>query len=253
MEKEFLKITAIEKIYDGGSIDETVAIDRITCSLSRGEFAVLVGGNGAGKSTFLNLISGSVKPTQGAISLDKQSLVEMPEFLRSRFIARVKQNPNDGIVTSMTVAENLALAKFRGCRAGFQKGVKKDQRVEFSELLAPLGLGLEKRLNVQIGLLSGGQKQAIALVMAILAKPKLLLLDEHTAALDQKMSKKILEITEAIVRQSGLTTIMITHNINDAICYGDKLIILNNGKIVSEKNGKIKKALSVLEVLEKFN
>lgn len=252
MTNNFLQISNLKKIYNPNTDGEVTALDGISFLVSEGEFVTLVGSNAAGKTTLFNAIAGSLKPTSGEIILDGKSLLKIPEFKRSYFISRVRQNPDDSVMTSMTLAENLAMAKLKGKRAGLGKGVKKEWREEFINLLKPLNLGLEKRLDDKISLLSGGQKQTIALLMAILVKPKLLLLDEHTAALDPKVSAKVLEITNRIVKNSGITTLMITHNIHHAIEFGDRLILLDTGKIGFESFGEQKIRLKVVDVVEKM-
>ncbi len=253
MENNFLSVRNLKKVYDPGTSGEVVALNNLSFSLAEGEFITIVGSNAAGKSTLFNAIAGSLTPTSGDIVLDGKSIVKDPEFRRSRVISRVRQNPNDSVLVSMTLAENLAIAKLEDRNPGLSKGVKKEWREEFVALLKPLELGLEKRLDDKIDLLSGGQKQAVALLMATLVQPKLLLLDEHTAALDPKVSKKVLEITERIVRDSGVTTLMITHNIHDAIQFGNHLILLDQGTLGFEATGEQKQALTAIEVIEKLD
>jgi len=252
MLNDFLTINNIRKVYNPETAGEVVALNNICFSLPEGEFVTIVGSNASGKTNLLNVIAGSTLPTSGDIVLDGKSLLKMPEFKRSRFISRVQQNPKDSVITSMTLAENLAIAKLKGKKAGINKGVKKEWKTEFVALLKPLGLGLEKRLDDKIDLLSGGQKQAVALLMATINKPKLLLLDEHAAALDHKVSKKVLEITDRLVREGNVTTLMITHNIRHAIEYGKRLILLDRGHIGFESSGEQKKNLSVSNILEKL-
>ncbi len=252
MTNDFLTIRNLRKIYNPDTADEVLALNNLTFSVVEGEFVTIVGNNAAGKTTLFNAIAGSLMPTSGEIILDGKSLLKNPEFKRSRFIARVRQNPNDSVVASMTLAENLAMAKLRDRNAGLRKGVKKEWRNEFMALLKPLGLGLEKRLDDKIDLLSGGQKQTIAILMATIVKPKLLLLDEHTAALDPKISAKVLEITNRLVQESGITTLMITHNIRHAIGFGNRIISLNRGRIGFESSGKQKKKLTIVDVVDKL-
>lgn len=252
MENNFLTITELRKIYNANTVGEVVALDHLSLSVAEGEFVTIVGSNAAGKTSLFNAIAGSILPTSGDIILDGKSILKIPEFKRSCFISRVRQNPNDSVMVSMTLAENLAMAKLKGKRAGLSKGVKKEWRDEFISLLKPLNLGLEKRLDDKISLLSGGQKQTVALLMAIIIKPKLLLLDEHTASLDPKVSARVLEITDRIVKDSGVTTLMITHNIHHAIGYGSRLILLDSGKVGFEASGEQKRKLKVIDVVEKM-
>lgn len=252
MANDFLKISNLRKVYNPDTAGEVIALNDLSFSIAEGEFATIVGSNAAGKTTLFNAIAGSLAPTSGDIVLDGKSILKSPEFKRSRFISRVRQNPNDSVMVSMTLAENLAMAKLKDRSAGLSMGVKKEWRDEFVALLKPLGLGLEKRLDDKIDLLSGGQKQTVALLMATIVKPKLLLLDEHTAALDPKVSKKVLEITDRIVKDSGVTTLMITHNIHHAIEFGNRLILLDRGKVGFEAIGEQKQKLNVVDVVEKL-
>jgi putative ABC transport system ATP-binding protein len=252
MVNDFLKICNLKKVYNQNTAGEVFALNDLSFSVSKGEFVTIVGSNAAGKTSLFNAIAGSILPTSGDIILDGKSILKIPEFKRSYFISRVRQNPNDSVMISMTLAENLAIAKLKGKRAGLSKGVKKEWRNEFMTLLKPLGLGLEKRLDDKISLLSGGQKQTVALLMAVMVEPEILLLDEHTAALDPKVSAKVLEITNRIVKDSGITTLMITHNIHHAIEYGNRLILLDNGKVGFEVFEEQKEKLKVIDVVEKM-
>lgn len=244
MKKNYLTIKNLTKVYNPGASDQIVALNNLTLSVDKGEFITIVGSNAAGKSTLFNLISGSLSPTTGDIVLDRQSICSLPEFKKARFISCVKQNPNESIINSMTIAENLAMVKLKNKAAWLKKGVKPEWKENFVTILKPFGLGLEKRLDDKMSNLSGGQKQTIALLMATLTQPKLLLLDEHTAALDPKVSRTILEITDKIVRENKVTTLMITHNIHQAIEYGSRLILLDQGKIGFEISGEGKKSLN---------
>lgn len=252
MENDFLKIKDVVKVYNPGTSGEVMALNKLSFEVSKGEFVTIVGSNAAGKTSLFNVVAGSLSPDSGEIILDGKSILKIPEFKRSRFISRVRQNPNDSVMVSMTLAENLAMAKLKDGKAGLSKGVKKEWREEFVNFLKPLGLGLEKRLDDKIDLLSGGQKQTVALLMATIIKPKLLLLDEHTAALDPKVSKKVLEITNRIVKESDVTTLMITHNIHHAIEFGDRLILLDRGRVGFQASGEQKQKLNVVDVVEKL-
>jgi len=250
MTNDFLTVRNLRKVHNTGTAGEVVALADLSFSLVEGEFATIVGSNAAGKTTLFNAIAGSLTLTSGDIVVDGKSIIKLPEYMRSRFISRVRQNPNDNAMVSMTLAENLAMAKLKDANAGLWKGVKKEWREEFVTLLKPFGLDLEKRLDDKIDLLSGGQKQVVALLMATIVKPKLLLLDEHTAALDPRVSKKVLEITDRIVKDSGVTTLMITHNIHHAIEFGNRLILLDRGKVGFEASGEQKRSLSVVDIVE---
>ncbi len=252
MTNDFLTIRSLRKVYNPDTAGEVVALSDLSFSVTKGEFITIVGGNATGKTTLFNVIAGSILPTSGDVLLEGTSILKNPEFKRSCVISRVQQNPNDSVIVSMTLAENLAIATLKNKNARLGNGVKKEWREEFVALLKPLGLGLEKRLDDRVDLLSGGQKQLIAILMATITKPKLLLLDEHTAALDSKISKKILEITNQIVKESGVTTLMITHNIHHAIEYGDRLILLDKGRIGFEAGGLKKQLLNVVDVIEKL-
>jgi putative ABC transport system ATP-binding protein len=252
MENEYLKLTNLYKLYNPGTAGEVVALDHLSLSLREGEFVTIVGSNAAGKSTVFNALAGSVTLTSGSITLSGKHIHDMPEYARAAFISRVRQNPNESVVTSMTLAENLAMAKARVVGAGFDRGVPHEWRTEFVELLKPLALGLERRLDTEMNLFSGGQKQSVALLMATMVNPKLLLLDEHTAALDPRVSEQILKMTDYEVRKNRITTLMITHNIHHAIQYGDRLILLERGRVAFEAIGDEKKKLTVLDIVEKL-
>ncbi len=248
----FLVINNLRKVYNPGTASEIVALRDLSLTASRGEFITVIGSNAAGKTTLFNSIAGSLLLDSGNIVLEGKSIVRMPEHERARFISRVWQNPNQGIIVSMSIAENLSMAKLRTQRIGLRKGVKLAWKKEFETLLEHFKLGLEKRLDDRIDLLSGGQKQIIALLMATVTHPKLLLLDEHTAALDPRMSVEILKITEEVVHESKVTTLMITHNISHALHYGDRLILLDRGRVVFEATGERKKKLAIADVIEKI-
>lgn len=239
---------SLSKQYGG----KTVLSD-ITLELPRGKLVAFIGGNGAGKSTMQNIISGVFRPDTGRILLDGIDVTALPEYKRAKYLGRVFQDPSMGTAADMQIEENLALAYRRGKHRTLRAGITKKEREEYKKLLAELGLGLENRMSAKVGLLSGGQRQAITLLMASLSCPKLLLLDEHTAALDPKTAAKVLEITGRIVENNHLTTLMITHNMRDAIAYGNRLIMLHEGRIIIDVSGEEKKNLTVEDLLSLFN
>ena len=248
-----LKINNVHKTFNPGTINEKKALNGIDLTLNEGDFVTVIGGNGAGKSTMLNMIAGVYPVDCGSIVIDGVDVTKLPEHKRAKYIGRVFQDPMTGTAADMQIVENLALASRRGQRRGLGPGVKHKEKAEYVELLASLDLGLEDRLTSKVGLLSGGQRQAVTLLlMATLRKPKLLLLDEHTAALDPKTAKKVLDLTEKIVSENNLTTIMITHNMKDAIAIGNRLIMMNDGKIIYDVKGEEKKALTTADLLAKF-
>ncbi len=247
-----LEIQNISKTFNPGTVNEKTALQDLSLTLKDGDFVTVIGGNGAGKSTMLNAIAGVWKPDTGRILLDGVNLTEMPEHKRARFLGRVFQDPMMGTAADMQIDENLALAMRRGKRRGLAWGIRSKERAEYRKLLKSLDLGLEDRLSAKVGLLSGGQRQAVTLLMASLNQPKLLLLDEHTAALDPRTAAKVLEITEKIVTENKLTTLMITHNMRDAITYGNRLIMMHEGCIVVDVEGQQKQELTVEYLLELF-
>ena len=247
-----LRIENIHKTFNRATINEKVALAGVDLLLKDGEFVTVIGSNGAGKSTLLNAIAGTWLVDEGKIYIDDIDVTAMPEFKRAAYIGRVFQDPMMGTAADMWIEENLALAKRRAQKRGLRPGIRPEERENFKELLKEFDLGLEDRLSTKVGLLSGGQRQALTLIMATLQKPKLLLLDEHTAALDPKTAAKVLDVTEKIVRKSHLTTFMVTHNMRDAITHGDRLLMLNNGKIILDIAGEEKKKLTVESLLERF-
>jgi len=247
-----LKITNLQKTFNPGTINAKTALKGLDLELKDGDFVTVIGGNGAGKSTLLNAIAGVWKPDFGTIRIDDVDVTNMPEHKRAQFLGRVFQDPMKGTSPDMEIAENLAIASRRGIKRRFVRGVKKADRVKYSELLAPLELGLENRLSTKVGLLSGGQRQALTLLMATLNRPKLLLLDEHTAALDPKTAAKVLELTDQIVMKNRLTTLMITHNMKDAIAHGNRLIMMHEGRVIIDVSGEEKKHLTVEQLLNLF-
>ena len=233
-----LEIKNVHKTFNPSTINEKKALKGIDLTLNEGDFVTVIGGNGAGKSTMLNMIAGVYPVDCGTITIDGIDVTNLSEHKRAKYIGRVFQDPMTGTAADMQIDENLALAARRGQRRGLKFGVSRKERAQYAEILASLDLGLESRLTSKVGLLSGGQRQAITLLMATLKKPKLLLLDEHTAALDPKTAHKVLEITQDIVQKNNLTTIMITHNMKDAISIGNRLIMMNDGKIIYDVSGE---------------
>lgn len=247
-----LEIKGVFKTFNAGTVNEKRALNGIDLTLNEGDFVTVIGGNGAGKSTMLNMVAGVYPVDCGTITVDGENITKLPEHKRAKYIGRVFQDPMTGTAADMQILENLALAARRGKFRGLKLGVSKKEKEEYTELLKSLDLGLESRLTSKVGLLSGGQRQAITLLMATLKKPKVLLLDEHTAALDPKTAKKVLELTTQIVEKNNLTTIMITHNMKDAISIGNRLIMMNDGKIIYDVSGEEKKALTTSDLLAKF-
>ena len=247
-----LEVSHITKIFNAGTVNEKVAINDLSITFKDGDFVTVIGGNGAGKSTLMNLIAGVYPIDSGSITLNGEEISRLPEFKRAKKLGRVFQDTMMGTAADMQIDENLAIAARRGLSKSLRPGVTRAERERYKELLGQLDLGLETRLTSKVGLLSGGQRQAVTLLMATLKKPKLLLLDEHTAALDPKTAKKVLELTRQIVERDGLTTVMITHNMKDAIAIGNRLIMMNEGKIIYDVSGDEKKALKTADLLEKF-
>lgn len=244
-----LEIKGIHKTFNAGTINEKTALNGIDLKLEPGDFVTIIGGNGAGKSTMLNAISGVFPVDKGSIVIGGTDVTALPEYKRARFLGRVFQDPMMGTAANMGIEENLALAARRGERRTFRSGITGKERELYREKLAPLGLGLENRMTTKVGLLSGGQRQALTLLMATLKKPNLLLLDEHTAALDPKSAKTILEITDQLVRREKMTALMITHNMTDALKYGDRLLIFNDGKIIKDFSREEKEKLKPADLL----
>ena len=247
-----LKINNVHKTFNPGTINEKKALNGIDLTLNEGDFVTVIGGNGAGKSTMLNMIAGVYPVDCGSILIDGQDVTKLPEYKRAKYLGRVFQDPMTGTAADMQIVENLALASRRGKFRTLAPGVSKKEKEGYVELLKSLDLGLETRLTSKVGLLSGGQRQAITLLMATLKRPKVLLLDEHTAALDPKTAHKVLSLTTEIVEKNNLTTIMITHNMKDAIVIGNRLIMMNDGKIIYDVCGEEKKKLTTADLLEKF-
>ena len=248
-----LEIKNVSKTFNPGTINEKHALTDLSLSLNDGDFVTVIGGNGAGKSTLLNAVAGVWPVDSGAILIDGEDVTGMPEYKRAKYIGRVFQDPMMGTAPNMQIEENLALALRRGKKRGLKWGVTNAEREAYREKLATLGLGLEDRLTAKVGLLSGGQRQALTLLMAALQKPKLLLLDEHTAALDPRTAAKVLELSDKIVEENHLTTMMITHNMRDAIAHGNRLIMMDAGHVVLDISGEEKKKLTVSDLLTLFS
>ena len=247
-----LELKELYKTFNPGTINAKTALNGLSLTLNDGDFVTVIGGNGAGKSTMLNAIAGVFPVDSGSILIDGQDVTKLPEHKRAALLGRVFQDPMMGTAPTMMIEENLALAARRGQRRGLSWGVTKEEKEQYRELLGGLGLGLESRLTTKVSTLSGGQRQALTLLMATLKRPKLLLLDEHTAALDPKTAAKVMELTDRIVREGQLTTLMITHNMRDAIQYGNRLIMLHDGHVILDIAGEEKKKLTVPDLLEQF-
>ena len=248
-----LKIENVRKVFNAGTVNEKVALNGLNLELKKGDFVTVIGGNGAGKSTMLNSVAGVFPVDAGKILIDGVDVTHLPEYKRAKFIGRVFQDPMMGTAATMQIEENLALAMRRGKPRTLRIGITRQEREEYREKLKILELGLEDRMTAKVGLLSGGQRQALTLLMATLQEPKLLLLDEHTAALDPKTAAKVLDATQRIVEKSGLTTMMITHNMRDAIAYGNRLIMMYDGHVVVDVSGEEKKHLTVEQLLNLFS
>ncbi len=248
-----LDLKNVSKTFHPGTVNARTALNDLTLHLDEGDFVTVIGGNGAGKSTLLNAIAGTFAVDCGSISIGGQDVTRLPEFKRAALIGRVFQDPMLGTAATMQIEENLALAARRGQTRGLKWGITKEEREKYRALLQPLDLGLEDRLTAKVGLLSGGQRQALTLLMASLQQPKLLLLDEHTAALDPKTAAKVLALSDQIVAENHLTTLMITHNMKDAIRHGNRLLMMSAGKVVLDISGEEKKKLTVEDLLHRFS
>ncbi len=247
-----LEITGLRKVFNRGTVNEKVALNGLNITVNDGDFVTVIGGNGAGKSTMLNAICGVFPVDEGKIVLDGNDITALPEYKRAKFLGRVFQDPMMGTSPNMEIQENLALAYRRGKSRLLRPGITKAEKELYREHLKRLGLGLEDRMTSKVGLLSGGQRQSLTLLMATLNRPDLLLLDEHTAALDPKTAAKVLALTEEITSEEKLTTIMITHNMKDAIHYGNRLVMMHEGRVVYDVSGEEKSALTVEDLLKKF-
>lgn len=247
-----LKLSHVKKTFNRGTVTEKRALTGVDLTLADGDFVTVIGGNGAGKSTLLNMIAGVYPLDSGTVELDGEDISRLSEPKRAKYLGRVFQDPMRGTAADMQIEENLALAKRRGQRRTLRWGITRAEREEYAELLKKLDLGLETRMQAKVGLLSGGQRQALTLLMATLTNPRVLLLDEHTAALDPKTAAKVLELTEQIVDERKLTTLMVTHNMNDAIRLGNRLIMMHEGRVIYDVAGDEKRALTVPDLLQKF-
>ena len=247
-----LDIINVHKTFNPGTINEKVALAGVNLHLNPGDFCTIIGGNGAGKSTTLNAVAGVWPVDDGSIIIDGQNVTGVPEHKRASYLGRVFQDPMTGTAATMNILENLALAARRGSKRGLSWGVTKSEKEQYHELLKTLELGLEDRMTAKVGLLSGGQRQALTLLMATLRKPKLLLLDEHTAALDPKTAEKVLNTTDKIIAEQNLTAMMVTHNMKDAIAHGNRLVMMHEGKIILDISGEEKKQLTVPDLLQQF-
>lgn len=248
-----LNIKNVSIVFNAGTVNEKTALRDVSLHIAPGDFVTVIGGNGAGKSTLLNCVSGAYTPTTGKIEIDGKDVSHMPEYKRADFLGRVFQDPMMGTAGNMWVEENLAIAYRRGKKRGMSWYITSAERQQYKELLASLDLGLENRLTTKVKLLSGGQRQALTLLMATLQKPKMLLLDEHTAALDPKTAKKVLDISQNIVEENNLTTLMVTHNMRDAIRYGNRLIMMSEGHVALDISGDEKHSLTVESLLRRFS
>lgn len=247
-----LMVNGIYKVFNAGTINEKIALHNVSVKLEEGDFVTLIGGNGAGKSTLLNCVAGVYAVDKGSIMIDDTDVTKQSEHKRAAMLGRVFQDPMMGTAANMGIEENLALAYRRGQHRGLKWGISNKERALYKELLKPLGLGLENRLSAKVGLLSGGQRQALTLLMATLKSPKVLLLDEHTAALDPKTAEKVLELSDQFIENGKLTTMMVTHNMRDAIKHGNRLIMMHDGRIILDIKGEEKKKLTVEELLGRF-
>ncbi len=247
-----LEIKDIYKTFNAGTINERKALQGVSLKLEDGDFVTVIGGNGAGKSTMLNAVAGVWPVDSGSIIIDDVDVTGMPEHKRAKFLGRVFQDPMNGTAATMQIDENLAMAYRRGKRRTLRWGIKKEEKEKYYEMLKQFDLGLEDRMTSKVGLLSGGQRQALTLLMATLQRPHLLLLDKHTAALDPKTAAKVLELSQKIIAEENLTAMMVTHNMRDAITYGNRLVMMNEGRIVIDIKGEDKKKLTVEDLLQKF-
>ncbi|WP_315117015.1 ATP-binding cassette domain-containing protein [uncultured Clostridium sp.] len=248
-----LQINNLCKTFNNNTVNEKVIFDKFNLNVKKEDFITIIGSNGAGKSTLLNIISGVIELDNGSIILDNKDISTMPEHKRSKIIGRVFQNPSSGVAPNMTILENMSMAHNKGNRFNLTNGLSKKNIVFFQEMLCKLDLGLEDKMNIKVGSLSGGQRQALSLLMAVMSKPEILLLDEHTAALDPKTSEKINEITGEIIKEHKTTALMVTHNLNHAISMGNRLIMMHQGNIVLDIREEKKKALTVNKLLSHFD
>lgn len=252
MVSDLLKLQQIDKVFNEGTIDEKIALEQVNLQLKPGDFVTVIGSNGAGKSTLMNIISGVLIPDYGHVSIDGKNVTNLPEFKRSQLIGRVFQDPMAGTAPTMTIEENLAIAYSRNKKRTLRQGVTKKRKELFRDFLGTLHLGLENRLNAKVGLLSGGERQALSLLMATFTDPKILLLDEHTAALDPARAELITNLTKEIVEKTKLTTLMVTHNMQQALDLGNRLIMMDKGQIILDIDEEEKKSLTIESLLEEF-
>lgn len=247
-----LEIKDIHKTFNAGTINEKIALNGVNLNLNDGDFVTIIGGNGAGKSTTLNAVAGVWDVDNGQIIIDGVDVTRLPEHKRARYLGRVFQDPMNGTAATMSIDENMAIAARRGHHRTLRWGITKEERAHYCKMLSSLDLGLESRMDTKVGLLSGGQRQAITLLMAAIQKPKLLLLDEHTAALDPRTAKKVLDISERIIAENHLTAMMVTHNMKDAIAHGNRLVMMHEGRVIYDVAGEEKMKLHVSDLLAKF-
>ena len=252
MSDPMLTLKNITKVFNQGTQDEKRALDDFSLEVVEGDFITIIGSNGAGKTTLLNVIAGTEKPDEGQLIVDGQDVTKWPDFQMARYISRVFQSPTMGTAGEMTIEENLCMAELRGKKRGLKWGVTKNRRSSYRETLKVLDLGLEDRLKQSVGLLSGGQRQSLTLLMTTLTMPKVLLLDEHTAALDPRTAAKVMDLTDSMVRENRLTSLMVTHNMSQALKYGNRMVMLHQGRIQLDIKGEEKKNLTVAEIVAKF-
>lgn len=252
MSDSMLTLNEITKIFNKGTQDEKRALDNFSLNVAEGDFITIIGSNGAGKTTLLNVIAGTIEPDDGQVKVDGQDVTRWPDYQMAQFISRVFQSPTMGTAGEMTIEENLCMAELRGRKRGLKWGVTKRRRAQYGEILKVLELGLEDRLKQSVSLLSGGQRQSLTLLMTTLALPRLLLLDEHTAALDPRTASKVMDLTDSMVRKNNLTTLMVTHNMNQALKYGNRMVMLHQGKVQLDIKGEDKQKLTVADVVAEF-
>jgi putative ABC transport system ATP-binding protein len=247
-----LTLKKITKIFNQGTQDEKRALDDFSLEVADSDFVTIIGSNGAGKTTLLNVIAGTVEPDEGQLIVDDRDVTRWPDYKMAKFISRVFQSPTMGTAGEMTIEENLCMAELRGKKRGLKWGVTGNRRSKYKEILKILDLGLEDRLKQSVGMLSGGQRQSLTLLMTTLALPRVLLLDEHTAALDPRTATKVMDLTDSMVRENRLTTLMVTHNMNQALKYGNRMVMLHQGKVQLDIQGEEKKKMSVTDIIAEF-
>ncbi len=252
MSGHMLNLKNITKIFNPGTQDEKRALDDFSLEVAVGDFITIIGSNGAGKTTLLNVIAGTEAPDEGQVIVDGQDVTKWPDFQMAKYISRVFQSPTMGTAGEMTIEENLCMAELRGKKRGLRWGVTRDRRSSYKKILNVLDLGLEDRLKQSVGLLSGGQRQSLTLLMTTLALPKVLLLDEHTAALDPRTATRVMDLTDSMVRKNRLTTLMVTHNMTQALKYGNRMVMLHQGRVQLDIQGEEKKKLTVAEIVAQF-